>query len=262
MQEALPALHFNRYGSGRASLLILHGFLGSSGNWHSLARNAFGSRFQVFALDARHHGRSPHPPGFSHALMAGDVQAFMDAQGLEDAVLLGHSMGGKTAMTFALAHPERTRALVVADMAPRAYPPHHTAILDALNGVPLDRLASRQEVDAWLARRIPDWGVRQFLLKSLAPAPGGGYRWLFNLPVLTEQYAGVVEAVPAGAPYTGPALFVRGEKSDYVTERDRPDIEKLFPAAELVTIPDAGHWVHAEAPDAFARAVLSFLDAI
>lgn len=253
------SLFASTYGSDDPALLILHGFLGASGNWHTLARSAFAEHARVFALDARNHGRSPHSDAFSYADMTEDVRAFMDAQGLDRAILLGHSMGGKTAMHFALAHPERTLALVVVDIAPRAYPTHHDVILDALNSVDPAQFASRQEADAALEPHIGNWGVRQFLLKNLVARKGGGYDWAFNLPVLTARYEEITRAVPEAPPYPGPTLFIRGEKSDYVRDDDQPDIQERFPQAEIVTIPKAGHWVHAEAPDAVAEAVVSFL---
>lgn len=253
------SLSFSSYGTDGPPLLILHGFLGASGNWHTLARTAFAPHFRVFALDARNHGRSPHTGAFSYAEMAADVRDFMDAQGLSTAVLLGHSMGGKTAMQFAVAYPERTQALVVVDMAPRAYSPHHHAILEALNSIDPARLGSRQEADAALEPRISDWGVRQFLLKNLVARKSGGYEWAFNLPVLTAKYTEITRAVESEQPFPGPTLFVRGERSNYVQDTDEPEIRRLFPQAQIATVPDAGHWVHAEAPEALAEMVLMFI---
>lgn len=253
------SLFSNTYGSAGPPLVILHGFLGESGNWHTLARTAFAPHFRVYALDARNHGRSPHTDDFSYEAMAEDVRAFLDAEGLDDAFLLGHSMGGKTAMQFALTHPERTQALVVADMAPHAYPPGHDDILEALNGLDPGRLASRQEADDALTAGIPDWRVRQFLLKNLVARKEGGYRWAFNLPVLTARSSEVARGLEAAVPYAGPALFVRGGTSRYVRDQDVPGIERLFPAAQIVTLPETGHWMHAEAPEAFAGLVLDFL---
>jgi pimeloyl-ACP methyl ester carboxylesterase len=255
--EGAAALHAKRYPAEAPPLLILHGFLGSGGNWSTLARTRFSGLRDVYALDARNHGRSPHTDAFSYALMAADVVAFLDANGLQQADVLGHSMGGKTAMTLALAHPDRVRSLIVADMAPRAYPPGHHELLAALSGLDLAQIDSRQDADARLAGSVPDWGVRQFLLKNLDRTPGG-YAWAANLDALVRQYDEVLRAID-GTPFEGPALFVRGARSGYVRDSDLPEVERLFPAAQLVTIPDAGHWVHAEAPDAFADAVVGFL---
>ncbi len=255
------SLFFNAYGEGPGALVILHGFLGSSANWHTLARTIFAKDRRVLTFDARNHGRSFHDDGFSYPLMADDVVRALDHEGIERATFLGHSMGGKTAMHLALEHPDRTDALVVVDMAPRAYPPHHHTILDALNRVDLSLVTSRQEAEAALEAGVPDQGVRQFLLKNLVAQPGGGYRWAINLPVLTARYAEVTRAVESDRTYDGPVLFVRGERSTYIRDADVPGIEKLFPAAQVVTIPGAGHWVHAEAPQALAGAVVAFMDA-
>ncbi len=252
-------LHTKHYPADAPPLLVLHGFLGSGGNWSTLSRTAFSTVRDTHALDARNHGRSPHTDAFSYTDMAADVIAFMDAQGMETADVLGHSMGGKTAMTLALTHPQRVRSVIVADMAPRAYPPGHDALLAALQSVELSALDSRSDADALLADSIGDWGVRQFLLKNLTRTPNG-YEWAPNLDVLAAR-ATTKSSTPSHLPlpFDGPALFVRGGASNYVRDADWPQIQTLFPHAQLVTIPDAGHWVHAQAPDAFAAAVLSFL---
>lgn len=253
-------LHHAVYGDG-FPLLILHGFLGAGGNWHTLASKRFGAHFRVYTLDARNHGRSPHSDVFDYPTMAADVAAFMDQQGIAQAHVLGHSMGGKTAMHLALRHGERVARLVVVDMAPGASAARHDALLDALVGLDLSRYDSRRAIDQALAPRIPAPGVRQFLLKNLSYDPATrSYSWQMNLPVLTAAY----EAVNAGLErdpgrFDGPTLFVRGGRSDYVTEADEPLIRRLFPRATVTTIAQAGHWVHAEAPGPFAEAVLAFL---
>ena len=253
-------LHYNAYGEGGRPLLILHGLLGASGNWHTLGSKAFGERFRVFAIDQRNHGRSPHSDAVGYDAMAGDLDGFMEQHGLTSAYLLGHSMGGKTAMHFALTRPEKVDKLVVADIAPKAYPPHHTELFEALRSLDLSSYSSRKEIDTALARRIRSYPVRQFLLKNLQHVADGGYRWQMNLEALYASYDQINQAVEAGRPFEKPALFVRGGKSDYVTDDDEADIRKLFPNAEIVTIPKAGHWVHAEAPEAFAEVVIGFLD--
>jgi pimeloyl-ACP methyl ester carboxylesterase len=251
-------LHTKHYPGGARPLLVLHGFLGSGGNWSTLSRTAFSTVRDTYALDARNHGRSPHTEAFSYAHMAADVRAFMDAQGIQTADVLGHSMGGKTAMTLALTYPNRVRSVVVADMAPRAYPPGHDALLTALQSVDLGAVDSRSDADERLADSIPDWGVRQFLLKNLTRTPNG-YEWAPNLGVLAARYDEILKPVLSDTSYDGPALFVRGGASPYVRDADWPQIQTLFPHARLVTIPDAGHWVHAQAPQPFADAVLAFL---
>lgn len=251
-------LFFKRYGEG-PPLLILHGLLGSSGNWHTLSSKVFGQRFTVYALDLRNHGRSPHSDTFNYGVMADDVLGFMEQHHLSRAHLLGHSMGGKAAMHFALTYPDRVDRLVVADMAPKAYPPHHTDLLDALSALDLSRYTSRQQVDDDLSRSVRSPGVRQFLLKNLAfDSETRRYSWQMNLDVIRGSQEALSAGLEPGRTFDGPALFVRGSASDYVLDEDIDLIRQLFPRAQVATI-EAGHWLHAEAPDAFARVVLEFL---
>ncbi len=252
-------LYYQDYGSG-PPLIILHGLLGAGGNWHTLSRTAFAPHFHVFAVDQRSHGRSPHAEPLSYAAMASDVRDFMDQRGLASAHVLGHSMGGKTAMQTALSYPEHVDRLVVVDMAPKAYPPHHTVLIDALRGLDLAQYDDRRVIDAALAEEIPSTSMRQFLLKNLAYDGAGGYTWQMNLEAIHRHYDRIIEGLEEGA-FDGPALFVRGGASDYVADADLPQIRKYFPRAELKTIDGAGHWVHAERPEALAEAVLAFLHA-
>jgi pimeloyl-ACP methyl ester carboxylesterase len=250
-------LHFQSFGSG-PPLLILHGLLGSLDNWVSLARR-WGDSFQVFALDLRNHGRSPHAEDFNYQVMAGDVLTFLDSQQFPKAHLLGHSMGGKVAMRLALDNPERVEKLVVADMAPKSYPPWHRPIIDAMGSLRLNTFQTRGDADAALAPAIPDAPTRQFLLKNLARDEQGGFRWKVNLDSISRHYDELNAPIPAGHPFAGPALFIHGGRSEYVLESDRPAILRDFPQACFVAIPDAGHWLHADAPEAFLRAVGEFL---
>ena len=258
--EVIP-LHHQVYGQG-SPLIILHGFLGSSGNWHTISKNAFSPHHRVFALDLRNHGRSPHKSDFDYPSMAADVLAFMDEQGLDQASVLGHSMGGKVAMYLALHHTTRVSSIIVADMAPREYPPSHLQILAALRSLDLSSFNSRKTIDDALAGSIPEWGVRQFLLKNLDSRGDGVYEWKNNLEVLEEKYENILVAITSDAPFLKPALFLKGSKSNYVKEEDLVDIEKLFPAFTINEIQGAGHWVHAEAPASFSEAVLQFLASI
>lgn len=252
-------LYYKEYGAGHP-LIVLHGLLGAGGNWHTISSRWLGQQFTVYAIDLRNHGRSPHSEEFSYEAMVGDLLAFMDEHGLSSAHVLGHSMGGKVAMLFALTHPERVDHLVVADMAPRAYAPSHNDIFDALRSTDPNQYGSRQEIDQAIAQKIVDPGVRQFLLKNLShDRERGTYAWQMNLEGIYRNYHRLNEAIDAEHPFEGPALFIRGEKSDYIRDEDVPGIKWLFPEAEFVTIPNAGHWVHAEAPQAFAEAVLAFL---
>ncbi len=254
-------LAYRSYGVAEGPpLLILHGLLGSSGNWHTLASKAFGLHFRVFTLDLRGHGRSPHAHPIDYPTMAADVLAFMDAQGLKQAHVLGHSMGGKVAMELALGAPERVDRLIVVDIAPRAYEPRHRIILNALQAIDPARYDSRRAIDQALAAYVPETPIRQFLLKNLQFDPAARrYTWQMDLEGLIRYYDQINAAIENKRQFTGPVLFVKGARSDYLTRKDLLHIRRLFPHARLVTIPEAGHWVHADAPEAFAHEVLAFL---
>ena len=249
-------LFFQEYGTGHP-LIILHGLLGSLDNWHTLS-SAFGKKFRVIAVDQRNHGRSPHSDEMTYGAMASDLLELFDRLALSSAYVLGHSMGGKTAMQFALDHPERVNKLIVVDIAPREYPPLHDGIFDALNSVDLPSMQSRQQADQALAARIPDTAVRQFLMKNLSRDALGGFRWKANVPVLRKNYAEIARAIDSDNPFVGPALFVQSTRSTYVRESDSGDIHRLFPKAQISSV-DAGHWIHAEAPERFSELVLDFL---
>ena len=250
-------LNFHVLGNG-PPLIILHGLLGSLDNWIPLA-STLAVDCSVFVLDLRNHGRSPHANEFDYEVMAADVADFIRDHNLGPVKLLGHSMGGKTAMRFAQLHPDSVEKLVVADMAPRAYPPHHAALLDALLALDLKSFRRRDEMDVALAATVPEKTMRQFLLKNLGRDATGAFCWKPNLRAIRENYPGLNAALPAGRRYAGPTMFVRGGESAYVTDADFTDARGSFPQAELRTIAGAGHWVHADAPADFARILRDFL---
>jgi esterase len=250
-------LHSLSYGQGEP-LFILHGLFGSADNWQTVGKR-LAADFHVHALDLRNHGHSPHAPDMDYPLMAADVAEFLDSRNLPSASLLGHSLGGKVAMQFALSSPNRVSQLVVVDVAPRAYPPWHRQILAALQALDLPTLRDRQQADSALAGDIPDRSLRQFLLKSLARAETGAFRWRFNLEALATHYQQLNGALPAAGKFDGPVLFVRGQNSVYLSENDWPAIREKFPAARQEIIAGAGHWVHAEAPETFVAVVLKYL---
>jgi pimeloyl-ACP methyl ester carboxylesterase len=249
--------HHRSYGAG-PPLIVLHGLLGSLDNWSTLARR-WGKYFHVLTFDARNHGRSFHHGVMDYPSMAEDLLQFMTQHGIESAHLLGHSMGGKTAMHFALTHPSRVERLVVVDIAPRTYERKHDRILDALVSFDPGRFTARGEADEALAHTIPEDAIRQFLLKNLIRREDGGFRWKMNLEAITRSYDALREGVGAGGRFDGPTLFVRGDRSPYVEESDLPRILELFPRAVITTVAHAGHWVHADAPDDLFRVVLPFL---
>ncbi len=250
-------LHYTRLGIGEP-LMILHGMLGSSDNWHSITRK-LAPQFQVFAVDQRNHGRSPHSEEMNYRLMAGDLLEILRAEGLPGAHLLGHSMGAKTAMQFALLYPGKVRKLIVADMAPRAYEPRHKHLLDALLGLDLSRFQTRKQIEDALAPAVPDLALRQFALKNLKRNRNGAFEWSIGLREIRDNNQHLRDPLASPRPFNGAALFLRGEHSDYLREQDMDRIRELFPNAVLRTLPGAGHLPHVERPDAFLREALSFL---
>jgi pimeloyl-ACP methyl ester carboxylesterase len=245
-------------GQGEMPLVILHGLLGASGNWQTLGRR-FSQGRPVLLVDQRNHGRSPHHPSHTYVDMAADLLLLLDELGLAQVDLLGHSMGGKTVMRFAQWHPERVNKLVVADIAPVAYETHHTALFDALNGLHLDRVQNRGEVDVELALKIDSPIVRMFLLKGLYRKEGGGFGFRFNLPVLRQHLTEVSGHLADERRIEAPTLAIYGGGSGYVNSRGLDAFKAQCTDFSAHCLKGAGHWLHAEDPDGFYKAVVSFL---
>lgn len=252
-------LHSNIIGQGKP-LIILHGFLGMSDNWKTLGTQYAQHGYEVHLLDQRNHGRSFWSEEFNYTILADDLKYYLDYHNLSKACILGHSMGGKTAMTFACKHPDSVDKLLVADIAPKFYPPHHQYIIDALKTLPIDDITSRSQADFLLAEHLHDWGIRQFLLKNLHRTEKGKLAFRFNLSVLAEKMEEIGEALGHTEYFTGPALFLRGSRSEYITNEDLSQIKHHFPNATLETIDDAGHWLHAENPQQFIEKSMVFLN--
>jgi pimeloyl-ACP methyl ester carboxylesterase len=255
MQE----LHSKILGNGKP-LIILHGFLGMSDNWKTLGSQFAEKGFEVHLIDQRNHGKSFWSQDFNYDFMAHDVHNYILRRGLEKGYLLGHSMGGKTAMQFACAYPEWVNNLIIADIAPKYYPPHHQPILDALNRLNLDMLDSRGKVDQELSKSISDVGIRQFLLKNLYWKEKGSLGFRFNLKVLSGKMEEIGENIGSSEKFEGATLFLRGGRSEYISPNDILEIKRHFPLAELDTIENTGHWLHAENPKEFFKKSLSFLN--
>lgn len=251
-------LYYQKYGAG-FPLVILHGLFGSSDNWAPLAKK-LGERFTVFTVDLRNHGRSPHSEEFSYAVMAEDIREFLEQRGLARAHLLGHSMGGKAAMEFALRHPARVAKLVVVDMAPKVYPPVHVPLFEAMLGLDLNLFRERGEIDAALAKKIHDMKVRQFLLKNVARDDAGKFRWKLNVAGIYQNYPRLKEAIEPGRTFDGTVLFVKGGNSEHIIVNDEAQIRRLFPKARVEKLAEAGHWVHADDPAGLVRIATQFLD--
>ncbi len=251
-------LHATQFGSGQP-LLILHGFLGMSDNWKTFAKNISNSGFEVHLIDQRNHGRSFHSPEFSYDLMADDLERYSAHYGLNKFHLLGHSMGGKTAMYYAAKYSNRVEKLVIADIAPKYYPPHHQQILKGLSALDFNTIPSRLQADEALSTFVTEKGVRQFLLKNLYWETKDRLGLRANISVLSQKAEAVGEALPSSYLFHGPTLFLKGEKSDYITDEDSSLLKQHFPYTTLETIQNAGHWLHAENPVQFYEITRRFL---
>jgi len=240
-------------------LLILHGYLGMSDNWKTLATQFASEGYQTHALDLRNHGRSFHSDDFTYKAMVQDILDYCQGNNLETVSMIGHSMGGKVAMFFATAYPEMVEKLVIADIGPKYYRPHHQDIMAGLNAVDFSKKPERSEVEELLSPHIPDFGTRQFLMKSLYWVEPGQLAFRFNLDVFNENIENIGEALPEDAIFEKPTLFLKGGKSNYIKEEDAALIKSHFPDYELETFEDAGHWLHAENPKAFYQAVIEYL---
>jgi esterase len=245
-------------GSGKP-LLILHGFLGMSDNWKTLGVQFASAGFQVHLLDLRNHGRSFHSEEFSYEIMAQDIFEYCTENGLENIDVIGHSMGGKTAMLLATSHPNLVDKLVVADIGPKFYAPHHQDILAGLNEVDFSNKPSRNEVEELLKHQIPDFGTRQFLMKSLYWQEPGQLAFRFNLNVFNKKIDEIGKALQSDLIFEKPTLFIRGGNSNYIQDVDFENIKKHFPSSSFETIPNVGHWLHAENPVMFYELASDFL---
>lgn len=252
-------LFFRQTGETGLPLVVLHGVFGSADNWLTVSK-PLSAHFRVFLLDQRNHGRSPRSDDFGYEEMAADVREFITDHALENPVIVGHSMGGKTAMQFVMSYPDAFSKLVVVDIAPRFYPIHHAQILAGLNSLDLEKLVSRQAAEDHLRGYEDHAGTRQFLLKNLFRNPETNrFDWRLNLPVLTRDIHLVGSELTNPRIITKPVLFLRGEKSSYIQPEDEADIRRIFPNARIETIAGAGHWIHADQPEAFTEAVTRFI---
>jgi pimeloyl-ACP methyl ester carboxylesterase len=250
-------LNYKKLGKGE-SLIILHGLFGSLDNWMTLAKT-LAEKFEVFIVDARNHGNSPHSDEFNYEVMADDLYEFIIQNQIINPIVLGHSMGGKTAMQFAMNYPTKLSKLIVVDIAPKAYPVHHTSILEGMFSLDFNIIKTRKAADEKLSESIADFSTRQFLLKSLYWVDKETLAWKFNLPVIDKNIEIIGKELNNIEIFNKPTLFVRGEKSNYIQESDYPNIKNIFPNAEIISI-NSGHWLHAENPLAFLQILNSFLD--
>jgi len=253
-------LNHKSFGQGDA-IVILHGLFGTLDNWQTLAKK-LAEDYYVFLVDQRNHGRSPHVEGMSYPLMANDLKGFLEQNWIHQTHIIGHSMGGKTAMQFALEYPDVVDKLVVVDIAPKTYLGGHELILSALRNFPVTQVENRKEAEQILLEAgVEELGVRQFLLKNLTRSKTGGYEWKMNFSEIDKHYANILANIEIEnkSSFEGETLFVRGANSNYVLDEDLGAIQSLFPKAELETISQSGHWIHAEQPQALLKLLKGFL---
>ncbi|MCP4298785.1 MAG: alpha/beta fold hydrolase [Proteobacteria bacterium] len=254
----MEQLNYNFYGQGRV-IIILHGLMGSGDNWASVAKN-LAKKYRVIAVDLRNHGNSFHSSSHSYQAMAEDVLHLVEKLDIQKFHLLGHSMGGKTAMTLAGKRPDLISKLVVVEMAPKVYQSSHMGLLKALKSVDLTKLSNRDEASKLLKPEIRDLKVRQFLIKGLYRKDDNTFGWRFNLDILIQQYDNLLQSPRFEPPFLKPTLFIKGGDSQYILETDLELIRKGFPIARLATISDAGHWPHFDQPGRFLEELTQFLE--
>lgn len=255
----MEILHSRIIGNGKP-LLILHGYFGMGDNWKSHANKFAEDGYEVHLIDQRNHGRSFHSDEFDYELMVEDLYNYISKYELQNINLLGHSMGGKTAMLFATEYPKLVKKLIIADISPKMYPPHHHDILQALNSVDFNIQNSRKLVEEKIMELIPEAGIRQFLLKSTYWREKGKLAFRFNLKSLTENNNEVGEALPSFTVFEGETLFLKGENSGYISVNEESLINAHFPNSTIKIVANAGHWLHAENPKDFYKRVIDFVD--
>lgn len=253
-------LYFKKFGEKGTDVILLHGLLGSSDNLQSAAKS-LSEEHNVWLPDQRNHGRSPHNQEINYNVLATDLMQFMDEHHIEKAHIFGHSMGGKVAMTFGLQHPERVLSLLIGDIAPMPYEGDHALIFKAMLSIPLAEMTTREMAYDYLKTTIHSEVIRQFILKNLARNERGFY-WRPAVQVLWENYRQLMDFSPSGKVFQGPAAFIRGGLSDYISPQDFPYYETIFPLAELITLPNTGHWIHADRPELFLKSVKEFIDKV
>jgi esterase len=251
-------LHFKKIGEGQP-FIILHGLFGSGDNWATFAKNLAVHGYAVYLVDLRNHGHSGWDDIHDYCHMASDVHELIAAEQLKDVILLGHSMGGKAAMQLAIDFTDDIQKLIVADITPRYYPPHHQTILKGLLSLDFDEIKTRNDADKQLALTIDDLSTRQFLLKNLYWKEPDKLAFRFNLQSISIQIENVGAVINSETPIEIPSLFIGGEKSNYILPADHSIIKQLFNKAEIITISNAGHWIHADQPALLLNGIISFL---
>lgn len=251
-------LNHKEYGNGEPAIFILHGIFGMLDNWHFVAGKLAEKGFKVITSDARNHGNSPHTSDMSYDLMAQDLANLIKHSGVSEAIVMGHSMGGKTAMRFAQIYPELTKALILVDIAPKDYPAGHTNYFKAFESIDFSEITSRKHADEEFMKYESNEGVRQFLLKNITPTDSG-YKLKLNIPVIKEAYEEIIGPFEIHRSYEGPVLVVKGDNSGYIKLEDAEKFYSIYPNCEIEIINNAGHWVHADNPADFIKSIANFI---
>lgn len=236
----------------------MHGLFGMLDNWQTIAKK-LADDYMVYLVDLRDHGKSEHTDDFNYPLLAQDIADFLESEWIHEAYILGHSMGGKTALQLVKDHPGLVKKLIVVDIGIKSYKGGHEIILEALSSVPIEKVKSRKDVEKHLSQYISEPGIRLFLMKNLTRNKQGGYSWKMNLKLLIKHYQEILADVTFDHVVDIPTLFIRGGKSSYILDEDVEELSSHFKDMQLVTIADAGHWVHAERPNELLSAINSFL---
>lgn len=261
MRTAL-SLNTREYSVDGEPLLVLHGLFGNQGNW-GVHSKALAEKYAVIGVDLRNHGESPHAPELDYQSMAEDVRLLIESRGLGPCTLLGHSMGGKVAMQLALSYPQLVKRLIIVDIAPVAYKSMgagHHRVIEGMVTLDLERVKTRADAEAHLALHIEDEATLKFIMTSLARSPEGGLRWRLNVAAIEAQYDRLREKPSGDIPFDKPVLFVKGSESGYIGAEHEAEILALFPQASVKIVMEAGHWVHADKPQAFQKIVFDFLE--
>ena len=246
------------FGNGEP-VIILHGVFGMLDNWQIFAKK-LADEFWVSTIDLRNHGRSPHSDIFNYEVMISDVIEFLNNNHIKQPHIIGHSMGGKLAMHLALEHPEYINKLVIVDIGIKKYISRHDEIFKALCSLNLKSYQKREEIDRDLKKTISNWNIRQFLMKNInRNKDKEGFKWKMNLNIIKDNYETIIQKITSDFTFEGDTIFIKGENSDFILEKDKPEILDLFPNAKFETIPNAGHWVHAEQTDKLIKITKDFL---
>lgn len=262
-------LSYSKHGSGPV-IIILHGLYGSGDNWFNIARE-LANNFTVYLIDQRNHGKSPHSPTLAYDVMAQDLFEFVTQHELDSVNIIGHSMGGKTAITYTLLHGEKVKKLINVDISPYSYEGitsfreqyiYHKSIIERFQTAPIDKTNSRAEIEAYFAEKITNTSTRRFLLKNLSRNSTGEFQWKLNIDSISSNIDKVIDAAPPvkmGAQSFVDTLFIRGEKSPYITNEDMEGIKDIFPNSSFISYENSGHWLHVEETERFVNDVMKFL---